>query len=396
MLQIGILKESKINDSRVAFTPKQCKAIEATYPIKFYVQKSDHRCIPDKDYLKNGIDVVDSLENCQILMGIKEVHPETILPKKTYIIFSHTKKLQSYNRNMFQTFIEKKATLIDYECLEYVDGTRILGFGFFAGIVGAHNGLMAYGIRTNTFNLNRVYKQREYKYLISNYFGLKIPPIKIVVTGSGRVSKGIIEIMNLLDIKEIDEHDFIKHNFTYPVFLHLKGDSLYKRISDHEYDRIDFHSNPEKYYCTFSSYLPFCDILLNGVYWNEKIPQLFSIEQLKAHNCLTTIADITDDFQGSVPCNLGEGTIENPVYGYDLIKGLKSEPYLPNTIDIMAVGNLPNELPKDSSFYFGEQLFKNIIPILQNEDSPIIKKATILKNGVITPHFAYMKDYASL
>src|SRR5205085_160485 len=141
---------------------------------------------------------------------------------------SHTRKKQPQNQVLLQTILERSITLIDYECLEHEDGQRIIGFGFFAGIVGAHNGIMAYGERTAAFHLNRVYLQKDFKELIHSYFGLKLPNIKIAVTGSGRVAHGILEVMNLMEVIEVEKEEYLSRNFSYPVYVQLKGSDLYR------------------------------------------------------------------------------------------------------------------------------------------------------------------------
>jgi hypothetical protein len=255
---------------------------------------------------------------------------------------------------------------------------------------------MCYGKRTNLFNLERVYQIKDYRQLIHSYFGLKLPAIKIAVTGSGRVSHGIIEVMNLMDIQEVEPDEYLENQFTYPVYVHLKGADLYKHKTTEKYKRLDFHSNPHNYECTFKQYLAQTDILLNGVYWDTNIPRLFENEDIQNDDFkIKTIADITDDYHGSVPCNIGDTTIENPVYGIDKNTLEQTKPYLPNSIDIMAVGNLPNELPRDASRYFGEQLIKFVLDDLRKGGSPTLEKATILKEGNLTNHFAYMKEYGT-
>ncbi len=392
---LGLIKETKIPaDNRVAFTPKQCKWIQENYPIKIIVEPSEKRCFKDDEYRAVGISLQDDLSACDILFGIKEVAKEHLMHGKTYLFFSHTKKLQPYNKSLLQEVIRKKIRLIDYECLEHEDGKRLIGFGFFAGVVGAHNGIMAYGNRTKLFSLERVYKQRSFQQLIHTYFGLKIPPIKIAVTGSGRVAHGIVEIMNLLGIHEVEKVEYNEKMFPYPVYVHLKGGDLY-RDSNNEYERISFHKSPEIYHSIFNKYLPFTDVLLNGVYWEENIPRLFSWEDLKDPGWkMNIIADISDDENGSVPCNLGDVTIENPIYGVNRLSGKKTAPYLQESVDVMAVGNLPNELPRDASQYFGEQLIKFVLDDLIKQSSPIIDKATITNEGKLTKEFEYMSDYA--
>ena len=298
MTIIGLIREGKIPaDSRVALTPAQCKWIRQNHPqVKVIVQTSDSRCFADKEYMLAGVEVKEDISECDILLGIKEVPADMLIENKTYLFFSHTKKLQPYNQKLLQKIVEKNITLIDYECLEHEDGARIIGFGFFAGIVGAHNGMMAFGKRTGAYNLERVNSSKSFQHLIHTYFGLKLPPIKIAVTGSGRVAHGVLEIMNLLGIHEVEPEDFLEKDYVYPVYVHLKGSDLYERKNNGKYNRSDFHENPEHYNCVFKQYVSKTDILMNGIYWEKKIPRLFDNEDLKNDDFrIQTIADITDD-----------------------------------------------------------------------------------------------------
>lgn len=397
MITIGLIREGKTPaDNRVALTPSQCKWIEKNAPhIRVVVQTAETRCFSDKEYLSAGAEVKEDLSDCDVLFGIKEVPVEQLIPGKTYLFFSHTKKKQPHNQKLLRAILDKKITLIDYECLEHEDGQRIIGFGFFAGIVGAHNGMMAYGSRTGLFSLDRVYKQRSFRDLIHNYFGLRLPNVKIAVTGSGRVAHGILEIMNLMGIHEVEPDDYLVRRFSYPVYTQLKGAELYRHKVTGQYSRMEFHDHPENYECKFLPYASQTDILLNGVYWDKNVPRLFEKQDVKADNfIIQTIADITDDADGSVPINVGDQTIEDPVYGIDKNSLEKTAAYLPNSIDIMAVGNLPNELPRDASRYFGEQLIKHVLEDLLGNSSAIINRATMAKDGRLTKEFEYLQDYA--
>lgn len=399
MLKIGLIKEGKIPaDNRVAFTPEQCKWIQENREIKIIVEASSGRCYSDDEYREAGIEVKQDISECSILFGIKEIPVDMLMEGKTYFFFSHTKKLQPYNQEMLQTIIRKKITLIDYECLLHEDGTRLLGFGFFAGVVGAHNGMFAYGKRTGELELTRVYQLKNLQELIHSYFELRVPLLKIAVTGSGRVSHGIVEVMNLMGITEVTTDNYLSNKeFTYPVYVHLKGPDLYENKETGEYIREEFHENPEKYKCLFPNYLSETDILMNGVYWDTGIPRLFEMEDMKKDSFkIQTIADITDDVKGSVPCNVGDATMEDPVYGIDKMTGEKTEPYLPGSVDLMAVGNLPNELARDASKYFGEQLLQFILDDLESGGSKIINDATIVKKGELTEDYRYMEEYADV
>lgn len=398
MLVLGLIREGKTPaDNRVALTPAQCKWMKQHIPqVKVLVQTSANRCFTDAEYKRAGIEVVDDMQSCDILLGIKEVPIEMLIENKTYLFFSHTKKKQPHNQKLLQAIIQKNNTLIDYECLEHEDGQRVIGFGFFAGVVGAHNGIMAYGNRTNLFQLPRVYQCKDYRSLIHHYFGLKLPNLKIAVTGSGRVAHGIIEIMNLMGIHEVEADDYVERKFTYPVYVQLKGADLYTHNETKTYKREHFHNFSNEYRSRFLPYTRCTDILMNGIYWDTTIPRLFEKSDINEQFSIQTIADITDDENGSVPINLGDQTIENPVYGVDKISLLKTEPYQSSTIDVMAVGNLPNELPRDASSYFGEQLLKHILNDLIQSGNPMINNATIVKNGKLTHAYEYLKDYAQV
>jgi saccharopine dehydrogenase (NAD+, L-lysine forming) len=399
MLQIGLIREGKIpQDNRVALTPAHCKWLHMHFDdVKVVAQHSGNRCYTDKEYERAGVEVKEDLSDCNLLLGIKEVPVDMLLEGKRYMFFSHTKKLQPGNQKLFKALLDKKITLIDYECLEHEDGTRIIGFGFFAGIVGAHNGMMAYGNRTGAFKLQRVGSVNSFQKLIHMYFGLKLPNIKIAVTGTGRVAHGVLEIMNLMGIHEVEPEEYIEKEFTYPVYVHLKGVDLYTHKETGKYNRNEFHTNPQHYNCRFIEYLAHTDILMNGIYWEKNIPRLFEMEDLLRQNFrIQTIADITDDKNGSIPCNLGDSTIDEPVYGVDRKIFEKTAPYLPGSVDVMAVGNLPNELPRDASRYFGEQLIKFVLNDIRQGGSRVIEQATMAEAGKITGPFEYMKEYAGL
>lgn len=394
---LGLIKEGKVpNDNRVAMTPKQCKWFKDNFKHwDIVVESSGTRCFSDKEYEREGIKVVADISVADILLGIKEVPASQLIADKTYLFFSHTKKAQPYNQAMFHAMMDKKITLIDYECLEHEDGQRLIGFGFFAGIVGAHNGIMAYGNRTKAFHLGRVKDVKDYMELVHTYFGLKLPNIKIAVTGTGRVAHGILEIMNLLDVQQVEPEDYVSRTYAYPVYVNLKGSSLYVHKETGKYNREDFHEHPENYKCLFNQYLKHTHVLMNGIYWEKGIAPLFTLEDLKDDDyALTTIADITDDAHGSVPINLGDASSDDPVYGVDINTMQKTVPYFSNSIDVMAVGNLPNELPRDASRFFGEQLIKYVLPDLIGEGNDIIRKATMLDKGKLTATYDFLKNYA--
>ena len=399
MLRIGLIKERKTPpDNRVALTPQQCASIQKNYPdIRIVVEPSDGRCFTDDAYRNEGIEVNSDLTGCEILMGIKEVPPEHLISGKTYFFFSHTKKKQPYNQKLMHALIEKRIRMIDYECLTHPDEQRVLGFGLFAGIVGAHNGLLTYGKKFDKYTLPAAHAVRNYDELKMVYGQVKLPNLKIVMTGSGKVAAGILEVMTHFDIESVEPDDFLTHEYDYPVYTHLKGSALYARKDNGLFHRDDFHATPEAYKCLFSRYIPQTDILMNGIYWDHKIARLFEKEDVHRNDWrVSVIADITCDIDGSVPINVGASTIANPVYGIDRKTLQKVAPYQNdrNIIDVMAVDNLPNELPCDASQYFGAHFEKFVLGELLQGNSDLIARATICENGKLTKYYEYLSDYA--
>jgi saccharopine dehydrogenase (NAD+, L-lysine-forming) len=397
--RIGLIREGKTPpDTRVALTPRQCRDLMKVIPgLTIVAQTSPTRCYTDDEYRAEGIAVLEDLRDCDILLGIKEVSINDLIPDKTYMFFSHTKKAQAYNRGLMQAMITKRIRMVDYECLTHTDGQRILGFGFFAGLVGAHNGLLTYGRRTGTFSLPAAHYLGSTEGIKAVYDELVLPPLRIVVTGSGKVAAGILEIMHYLDVEYIEPEDFLETDYEYPVYTHLKGHTLYLRRDGDRYHREDFHKNPEQYLCIFEPYLTRSDILMNGVYWDKRVPRLFAKHDVaRPDYTMNVIADITCDLEGSVPINQGSTTIDNPVYGVNRFTMQRTEPFLhdDSIIDVMAVDNLPNELPRDASAHFGNHMEKYILHELLQPSSDLIARATICEGGKLTPPYGYLNDYA--
>lgn len=398
-MKIGLIREEKNPpDTRVPLTPLQCADLHELHPeIDIVVEPSGSRCFTNDDYIKAGVSLQKDLSDCEIILGVKEVPVEKIIPEKTYFFFSHTMKKQPYNQKLMQTLISQKVRMIDYEGLTYKDGKRILGFGFFAGVVGAHNGLLTYGKKFHKFNLKAAHECIDMEQMMAQYRQIKLPPIKIVLTGSGRVAAGLLNIMEHWDIENIEPGDFLNNTYDYPVYTHLKGWDLYENKETGKYDREEFHQHPEDYNCKFLPFTQTADILMNGIYWDNKIEPLFKMEDIQKPDFhLSVIADVTCDINGSVPTTIEATTIADPVYGFGR-KTLRRTTAFQNTketIDMMTVDNLPNELPKDASRHFGEHIIKFIVPELLKGKSEILNRATICNQGQLTENFAYLEDYA--
>jgi alanine dehydrogenase len=395
-LTIGLLREEKyIPETRVAFSPLLCQWLMNKYPgLTILVQPSAIRCFSDEEYLKEGIRVTEDLAAADLLVGIKEIPAEKLLPGRKYIFFSHTIKKQSQNRSMLQAVLEKKISLLDYECLVWENGERILGFGHFAGVVGMHNGFYAWGKRSRRFDLKRAFDCSDYHELVEQYKSITLPPIRIAVTGTGRVAKGVYELLEKLNLRMVTVNEFLHEKFDEPVYVVLSTATLYHRLDGKVFERDYFHHHPEAHATTFGDFLSKTDLLVNAIFWNTKAPSFFSLEDLvKKDFSIQVIADITCDIGGSIPCTIRDSTIENPIYGFDRQSRNEVPPFQPGGVDVMAVANLPNELPRESSEEFGDKLIEYVMEELMQPHSAILERATLVKEGRLTPAFTHLQNW---
>ena len=398
MIQIGIIKEEKVPvDHRVPITPAQAAQIQKDFPkVRIRVQSSRVRCYSDNDYLKEGIEIVPSVKDCDILMGVKEVPRPSLIADKTYLFFSHTIKKQAYNRNLLRTVLEKNIRLIDYEALINEHGHRIVAFGRWAGIVGAYNAIWTYGKRYNLFNIKRVHDCFDFASLKSEYPKVKLPSIKIAVTGGGRVSKGAMEVLLAMNIKMVSPAAFMDRVFDVPVFCQLNTRDYCKHKSGESFIRSSFYTSPEEYEGDFLKYAQVADVLIAGAYWDPRAPVLFEREDVLKNNFkIRIIADITCDIQGSIPSTLRSSTIDDPIYDYNPSEDVVELPLTDEAnITVMAVDNLPCELSRDASESFGDELINNVLPYLIGEDTlGTIANATVAEKGRLSGKYDYLKDY---
>jgi alanine dehydrogenase len=399
-MNIGLLREGKIPpEKRVALLPAQCREIINAFPgIRFFVQPCPFRCTPDAEYEKAGIALSEDLTHCDILLGIKEVPPDWLIPEKTYFFFSHTIKKQPQNRLMLQTIAEKQITLIDYECLTNpVTHERLIAFGRYAGIVGAYNAIWMLGKKHRLFDLKRAFECHNYAEMQQQYSRVKLPPFKIVVTGTGRVGKGAMEVLDGIGIRKVTTSDFLERTYKEPVYTVLQSKDYHYHANGWEWNGEDFHRNPQDYLSDFYKFAIEAEVLIATAFWHPQAPVLFTPAQMQNPEFkIRNIADITCDIGGSIPSTVKSTTIADPVYDYDPI----SEQVFPEFTDterfisVMAIDNLPCEVPYDASEYFGRQFIEYILPHLFNQDERrILSNATITRQGILTQKFNYLTDY---
>lgn len=397
---LGLIREYKNPpDKRVAFSPEQCKRVQNGFQnIKIIAESSPVRAFNDKDYENCGITVSENMTVCDFLFGIKEVPPEKLIASKTYLFFSHTIKKQIHNREMLKEILRKNITLIDYECLRNRKGSRILGFGKYAGIVGTYEIFRAMGKKYNIFNWQSPSEYKNYDELKTDITKdlelIKLQKKKIVLTGSGRVISGCEELLEFMNISKVEPLTFLKKEFSQTVYTLLDIEDMFERNDGNSFTRNHFYENHKMYSSKFLPYTKISDIMINGIYWDSNLPRHFEKEDTISDDFrINLIADISCDIEGSIPITIRETTIENPVFGWDGKNQAECTPYSKNSIDIMAISNLPTELPADASIGFGEDLIKSVLPELFKSNSEIIENATICKNGELTPKYKYLQSF---
>jgi alanine dehydrogenase len=397
-VKIGIAREGKMPpDNRVPLTPWEVIEAQNIFPpFEIVCQSSKIRCFPDEAYSKLNIPIVNKLDDCDIILGIKEFPVKDLIPGKTYLFFSHTIKKQSYNKKLLWTILDKKIKLIEYECLTDIHGKRVIAFGRFAGIVGAYNALIGYGKKYKLYNIKRAYECSTYIELKGEYKKMLLPPIKIVLTGHGSVGHGAREVLENAGIKEVTVQDFMNHEFKDPVFTQLHSRDYYKRFDDGDFDREEFHRSPHFYKSDFIRFAQKADMLINGAYWNKGADRFFSIaDMLRDDFRIRVISDISCDINGPIPSTLRASTLEDPFYDFDPFESHEDAPFSNvKNITVMAVDNLPNELPREASNSFGRALIEKIFPnMVYGDEDEMIERATITKNGKLTPRYKYLHDF---
>ena len=396
-MKFGIIKERKDPpDRRVVFSPLELLEVIKLFPnAEIKVETSDVRVFPDTEYAEKGFEVSDDVSDCDVLIGVKEVPIDALIPNKKYFFFSHTIKKQTYNRKLLKACIDKNIELYDHETIVNENNTRLIGFGRYAGIVGAYNGFRAFGLKYEIFNLPKAEKLPNQEALIAQLKKPFLPPIKIVLSGKGKVAMGAKEMLDGMKIKEVSVEDYLSTTYTYPVYtmIDVKDYNIHKDGS--AFDKKDFYTNPQNYNSNFERFTEVSDIFIAGHFYGNGAPVILSKEMLASPKCkIKVVADISCDIDGPIACTLKASTIADPNYGYLPSEHKEVDMFHPSAIVVMAIDNLPCELPKDASEGFGEMFLEHVIPAFFNNDANgVLERAKITENGRLTPRFAYLQDY---
>ncbi len=396
-MTIGIIKERKTPpDRRVVFTPGQLKKLEEEYDnLKFIVEPSDIRIFSDEDYKNHGIKVSSDLSACEVLLGVKEVPIDALIPNKSYFFFSHTIKKQAYNRDLLKAILDKNIQLYDHEVITRENGARLIGFGRYAGLVGAYNGFRLLGKRHSTFELPKVENLADLSKVKNELDKIAVPNIKIILTGNGKVAKGAREILEHLNIKEVNIEDFLNKTFQEPVFYNAQVLDYNKRKDGKPSDLSEFFADPRPYESDFMKFAKVADMFIAGHFYGDNAPYLFTREDAKHPEFnIKLVTDISCDIDGPVASTIRPSTIAEPFYAYDPQTESEVDPMNTDAIGVMAVDNLPCELPKDASEGFGEMFAEYVIPAFFNNDKDgVLKRAKMTEKGKLTEKFSYLKDF---
>lgn len=396
-MKFGIIKERKNPpDRRVVFTPEELVRLQNDYPDALVkVESSDIRVFSDEEYSKLGIEVAQDISDCEVFFGVKEIPVDYLIPNKKYFFFSHTIKKQPYNRKLLQAILDKNIALYDHETIVDANNKRLIGFGRYAGIVGAYNGFRAFGVKYELFTLPKAETLNSKEDLIVRLRRQILPNIKIVLTGHGKVGMGAKEILDGMKIKQVSVDDFLNKVYSQPVYTQIDVLDYNKRLDGQVLDNKDFYHNPQDYTSNFERFTKVADIFMAGHFHGNNAPDILTQDMLKAADCkIKVVADISCDVNGPIACTIKASTIAEPFFGY-LPSEHKEVPYThPGSIMVMSVDNLPCELPKDASEGFGEMFMEHVIPAFFNGDKDgILQRAKITENGKLTPRFAYLQDY---
>ena len=396
-MKFGIITERKNPpDRRVVFSPEALLKLTNTFPeASVKVEHSEIRVFSDDDYKNRGFEVANDISDCDVFFGVKEVPVEALIPNKKYFFFSHTIKKQPYNRKLLQAILEKNIELYDHETIVDAKHKRLIGFGRYAGIVGAYNAFRAFGIKFELFQLPKAETLNGKEALVAKLKRTLLPPLKIVLTGEGKVGNGAKEMLDAMHIKPVSIENFLTKNYSEPVYVQIDFLDYNKRIDGKPSSKKDFFTNPKAYISDFERFTKVSDIYIAGHFYANDAPVILTREMLLASDCkLKVVADVSCDVNGPIACTLRASTIQDPFYGYYPFENKEVDVFHPAAIVVMAVDNLPCELPKDASEGFGEMFLEHVIPAFFNADKDgILERAKMTENGKLTSNFAYLQDY---
>lgn len=397
-MKFGIIKERKNPpDKRVVFSPQKLKEFQQQFPqADIVVESSDLRIFSDEEYKNAGFEIVTDLSDCDVLLGVKEVPVENLIPNKKYFFFSHTIKKQPYNRKLLKAMLEKNIEMYDHETIIKENGARLIGFGRYAGLVGAYNGFRAIGLKEGIYTLPKVESLPDLDAVKAELDKIQLPNLKILLSGTGKVAYGAKEILDHLKIKQVSDALYLTSKFTEPVYCMVDVMEYAKRKDGKVGDRFEFYKDPSGYESNFMPYAKETDFFIAGHFYGDGAPYLYTREDAKSESFkIKYVADVSCDVDGPVATTLRASTIADPIYGYHPETESEIDYKDDNAIVVMAVDNLPCELPKDASEGFGEMFLEHVIPAFYNNDvDGVLTRAKMTTDtGELAERYRYLQDY---
>ncbi|MDR5591008.1 NAD(P)-dependent oxidoreductase [Christiangramia sp. SM2212] len=397
MIKFALIKERKTPpDRRVVFSPQMLKEVVLQFPeASFKVESSDIRIFSDQEYRDAGFEVSEDVSDCDVLLGVKEVPIPNLIPDKKYFFFSHTIKKQPYNRDLLREILERHIELYDHEVITGKNKARLIGFGRYAGLVGAYNGIRSIGIKEGKFELPKAEALPDLDAMLAQLDKITLPNYKFVLTGSGKVAHGAREILEHLKIKQIDPETYLVNEFNESVFCHIDVLDYAKRKDGAKGSRKEFYKVPENYNSDFMKFAKTSDVFIAGHFYGQGAPVFYSEEDIRDKDFrIKYVADISCDIAGPIASTIRPSTIAEPFYGYDPKTGTEIDFKDSKAITIMAVDNLPCELPKDASEGFGEMFLEHVIPAFFNNDKDgILARAKMTESGKLTVNYMYLEAF---
>lgn len=399
-MKIALIKETKTPvDNRVALSPKQVADLNKKFSQhEIVVQASDIRAFSDDEYRTEGVRVVENVDDCDILFGIKEAKIESLISNKYYFFFGHIAKMQEYNRPLLQAFMQKHITFCDYEYLVDDNNIRVCAFGWWAGVVGVYYTLRGYGLKHKLYKLPKPDHRFTLDQLLNALKSIELPKVKLMVTGAGRVSQGAQYVLNHIGAQKMTEEEYLaKDKVDHLSYCFADVDRLVKRKDGSAFSWNDFTHNAKDYESDFMRWAKMTDVLICAHFWGPEAPVYLGEDDLRNKDMrIRMIGDVTCDIKGSIKSTVRPATHDDPYYDYNPITEHDELAFSsPDNITVMAVDTCPNALAMDTSEYFGKMLIQHVFePLLKGESSEVINRSMILKKGVLTPRFDYLTDFA--
>ncbi|KAI9193475.1 Saccharopine dehydrogenase-domain-containing protein [Polychytrium aggregatum] len=421
---LAIRREDKNRwERRVPLVPQDIARLVKEHNAKVIVQPSTRRVYTDDQFADAGAIISEDLSAADIVLGVKEVPLDQLLPGKDYMFFSHTFKGQKHNMPMLQDILDKKIRLIDYELLTDDHNRRLVFFGRFAGYAGMIDGLHALGQRllglgfaTPFLNIGMSYVYRcladarlevtrSGQSIMDDGLPKQLGPLTFVFTGNGNVTKGALHVFKCLphewvspdDLKDLVESGNYSRHKVYLTQVQAK-DYLVRKDGQ-AFDNAHYKMHPEEYDSVFHEKIaPYTSMLINGIFWDLKYPRLMTIEQtekLARENRLRmlAIADISCDINGSLEFMSHASTIDHPFFMYDPIEKKSHHEVEGDGMIIMSIDNLPTEMPLEASAYFSDSLLPFVKElILGNVDHAVLNRATIARDGSLFARHTQLQD----